>query len=55
MSSSTFPSLAFLALSPLRRRFLAYAFERILFSLSASAADLKKGDPKLEQLLRIAA
>ena len=43
-----------LSLSTLRRRFQRFAFERILLSKSAPDADLKKGDPKLEQLLRIA-
>lgn len=43
-----------LSLSTLRRRFQAFAFKRILFSKSAQDADLKKGDAKLEQLLKIA-
>lgn len=44
-----------LSLTTLRRRFRAFAFQRILSSKSALEADLQKGDPKVEQLLRIAA
>lgn len=43
-----------LSLSTLRKRFTAFAFKRILFSKSAQDADLKKGDSKLERLLKIA-
>ena len=44
-----------ISLSSLRRRFQAFAFQRILFPKSALQAELQKGDPKVEQLLRIAA
>lgn len=49
------PKEAPLSLSTLRRRFQRFAFEQILSSNSAPDADLRKGDPKMEQLLRIAA
>ena len=48
------PKQGALSLAPLRPRFPRFAFQRILFSKSAPEADLKKGDPKMEQLLRIA-
>ena len=49
------PKQGALSLSTLRHRFQRFAFQRILFSKSAPEADLKKGDTKMEQLLRLAA
>ena len=49
------PKQEALSLAPLRHRFQRFAFQRILFSKSAPEADLKKDDPKMEQLLRLAA
>ncbi len=54
-NAGSFKKEAPLSLTTLRRRFRAFAFQRILFSKSALAAELQKGDPKVEQLLRIAA
>ena len=54
-NAESFKKEAPLSLSTLRRRFQAFAFQRILFSKSALGAELQKGNPKVEQLLRIAA
>jgi len=54
-NAGNFKKEAPLSLATLRRRFRAFAFPRILFSKSALGEDLQKGDPKGEQLLRIAA
>ena len=54
-NARSFKKKAPLSLTTLRHRFRAFAFQRILFSKSAQKADLQKGDPKVEQLLRIAA